>query len=217
MKRKPQVYLLYGDVVNSRGIKKRDVFEKKLQQALSMLKKQFEGRIIGDVERWKGLDEVAIVVVHPVYAIEILDFLNAQIRPYAIRIVVAKGEISALPEKNAKLSKLDGDVFIKASGMMQELKEVKQFFGCNTGQQVTDDMFTNHYRLLQLLKQGWTDKQWEMYEYYLQKNVSQVDLAKKFGVSQQSASKTLKVINADMVIKIEQGFKAWSLATYKNL
>lgn len=217
MKRKPQVYLLYGDVVNSRGIKKRDVFEKKLQQALSMLKKQFEGRIIGDVERWKGLDEVAIVVVHPVYAIEILDFLNAQIRPYAIRIVVAKGEISALPEKNTKLSKLDGDVFIKASGMMQELKEVKQFFGCNTGQQVTDDMFTNHYRLLQLLKQGWTDKQWEMYEYYLQKNVSQVDLAKKFGVSQQSASKTLKVINADMVIKIEQGFKAWSLATYKNL
>ena len=209
---KKTVYVLLGDVVNSRGIKDRQRFEKRLRIALDKIMRIYGKSFRVPVKNWKGIDEVAAVLNKAGDVYRIMDTMNDALVPEKIRFVLVKGELDVIP-KNKDVSQLDGQVFHVAASLMATIKKEKRLFLCDTGNPLADMALDTQINALFLLKTSWTQKQRNIFNMYF-KIGSQDSVAKKLKVTQQSVSKTLNAIAAIQVAALEDKVTNWTHATF---
>ena len=209
---KKQCYVLLGDVVKSREIKKRSVFDVRLKEALDGVQRQYAKSFILPVRTWKGIDEIAAVLnsIEDIYSI--IDDINDTINPEQMRFALAKGVVEIEPgEKD--VTRADGEAFHKAAGLMAELKKQRWLFAVDAGSEIQDIALHTQVNMLLLIKSLWTEKQRAVFREY-KKFDNQATVAEKLKVTQQTVSKALRSIAGFEVTQLERQVIKWTHATY---
>jgi hypothetical protein len=209
-----KVYVLLGDVINSRGIKNRKQFEKKFQGALQSVMTDYPELFAMPVKQWKGIDEIAALVKKPGSIYKAIKAINERLDPEMMRFVLAKGEMDITP-KTKDLASLDGTVFHEAANLMAKIKKEKWFFGIGGDESKEAMALHTQINCLLLIKASWTNTQRKIFYAYAETG-NQEKAAKKLKVTQQSVSKTLKLISAAQVLELEQQLIEWANAVFAD-
>ena len=206
--KKSNLFVLLGDVVDSRKIENRTAFDKKLQESLSAATRMFGNAFVLPLQAWKGLDEVAAVLATPYELYPLLSVIQDRVAPQKFRFVLAEGSIDVMPQ-NGDVREADGSAFHGAAESMQQLKREGLLFSCKTGNALWDTAYSTQVNLLLLLKDDWTERQRSIYTAYV-KSGRQEEVAATLQVTQQTVSKTLQAIKAAQVQKLEAALQNWT-------
>ena len=209
-----KVYMLLGDVINSRGIKNRKQFEKKFQSAVQYVVDTHADLFTMPVKQWKGIDEIAALLKKPATIYQVITVINERLDPEMMRFVLATGEADILP-KGKDISNLDGPVFHDAANHMMEIKKEKWHFGI--AGDVSQEAKAMHTQIncLLLLRASWTETQRKIFYAYAETR-NQEKTAKKLKITQQSVSKTLRLISAAQVLELEHQLIEWANAVFAD-
>ena len=211
MKKKSSPHVLLGDVVASRNIENRKQFEKKINSVLQWATARYSNLFTLPLKTWKGLDEIAAVVIQPQSIYPLISGINERLYPQQMRFVLAKGEIEK-KRGATDISQLDGEAFHKASALMAELKKENFLFKCSSDG-VFDTAFNNQVNAVWLLKARFTEKQMKIYSLYAE-TANQEEVAVKLKITQQTVSKTMNAINGFGLLKLEKNINDWVMANY---
>lgn len=200
-----ELYVLQGDVVDSRKLNQREYFQKKLNQTCDTVNHRYKTDLYADMKIIKGADEIGCVLktVENVYSI--LDFIWGEIHPQKMRFVLVRGLIdTSLYLKD--VTQMDGPAFHQASNMMNSLKKSGLLFEMALGDDLTDATIAGEINLIILIKNSWSSHRREIIELY-KKEGNQKGVADKMGISQQAVSKNLKESMWNKVKLIEKDLK----------
>ncbi|HEX2535607.1 MAG TPA: SatD family protein [Chitinophagaceae bacterium] len=197
--------ILLGDIVGSRQIADRSAFEGRMSEALESIRQEFADAFALPVRTWKGLDEIAAVLRLPAPVYAVIDRFNSLLAPERLRVVVVSGSLDTWPP-DGDVTKADGPAFHEAAGRMAGLKKTGLLFEGVTGAP-SDALWNTAVNALQLLKSGWTERQWRIYAAWQRKG-SQEAVAEELRISQQMVSKALKAIGAAQVHQLEERLRA---------
>ena len=214
MKKNALKWVLLSDVVGSRKIKDRKIFEKRLAETLQQVQQQHAQVFEMPIQVWKGLDETAAMLKQPEQLYKVMDSIDEGIAPFQMRFVLVKAAVDVLPQ-DGDISKADGDAFHLAAARMLLLKKWGLKFSCQTGNETFDLAWQGQINMLWLIKRGWTDRQRCVYRLYNETGV-QEDVAKQLNISQQNVSKTLKSIAAAQVHTLEETLARWTEWQFKE-
>ena len=209
-----KVCLLLGDVINSRAIKNRKQFEKKFQSALEFVTNAHADLFTMPVKQWKGIDEIAAIVKKPASIYKVIAVINEKLDPEMMRFVMAIGEADILT-KGKDISGLDGPVFHEAANHMLRIKKEKWLFGIAGDQSQEAKALHTQVNSLMLIKANWTETQRKIFYAYAETG-NQEKTAKKLRITQQSVSKTLRLISAAQVLELEQQLIEWANGVFAD-
>lgn len=188
MKRK--LYVLLGDVISSTRISDRDNFQQKLGESCREINASYAGDIYADFEILKGLDEIGGVLSNMSNSYEIITTLLDRLYPNSMRFALVFDYIdTALVTMD--VAKMDGPAFHKASNIISGLKKSKQMFDMSIGDEILDITISGLIDIILVTKKNWSAKQHQIVMEHKKGN-KQSEIAKKFGITQQAVSKTLK-------------------------
>ena len=209
-----KVYLLLGDVINSRVIRNRKQFEKKFQLALESVVHAHPDLFTIPLKQWKGIDEIAAVIRKPGSIYKVITAINEKLDPEAMRFVLAKGEADIGP-KAKDVSSLDGSVFHDAANHMMAIKKEKWLFGITGEENQNAKALHTQINSLLLIRTSWTETQRKIFYAYAETG-NQEKAAKKLRITQQSVSKTLRLISAAQVLELEHQLTEWANVVFAD-
>ena len=98
-----KLFVVQGDIIDSRKIKYRDEFQSKLESACKRINKNFEEDIYGNLKIIKGIDEIEGVLKKISSIYKIITIIHKSISPHKIRFTVVYGFIdTAVDSKNVE-------------------------------------------------------------------------------------------------------------------
>ena len=203
--------VLLGDVVASRKIRARKKFESRLAAAVQQAGQDYSDAYELPLKTWKGLDEIAAVLKKPSMVYPIINAIQNAIAPESMRFVMVRDALDIIPASR-DVTQADGPAFHRAAALMVALKGKGLLFEMESGNAVQDKALNSQLNLLLLVKQDWTEKQRQLFNYYL-KTGRQEEVARQLKVTQQSVSKALKAIHAFQVQQLEEQFVSWCAET----
>ncbi len=209
-----ELYVLLGDVVDSRKLNQREYFQKRLNHACTEINQRYKRDLYADMKIIKGADEIRCVLKTVENVYNIMDFVWNEIYPQKMRFVLVRGLIDT-SLSNRDITQMDGPAFHHASNMMNSLKKSGLFFEMSLGNDVTDAALKGQVNLIIIIKNSWSSRRREIVRMY-EKEGSQKDVADKMGISQQAVSKNLKESMWNKVKLIEKDLKK-SMNSYSRL
>ena len=184
-----KLYVLLGDVVSSRRIDDRDMFQRKLEEAYKKVNNTYSEDIYANFKILKGIDDIGGVLLTMSNCFNIIDSILEQLYPNLMRFVLVLDYIDVgLDTKN--VIRMDGPAFHKASDLINSLKKSKLLFDMSVKDKIIDNAIAGQINLILLLKKKWSRKQYQIVREY-KKVKNQQEVAMKLGISQQAVSKTL--------------------------
>jgi len=198
--------VLYGDVVDSRKIKKRNRFEKNLKKSIKEINKYYNGSFESKLQIIKGIDELGGVLgrIDDIY--NILIDLNEKIHKSEIRLVVVYDYIDIGFGKQ-NISEMDGEAFHKANKLLKEIKKQDFIFGLCLNRGEFDKILEGNINLLYFIRKDRTKKQNKAIDYY-EEYEKQEKAALKLGIKQQSLSKLLQRARYSQIKKLEENLNS---------
>lgn len=181
-------YVVLVDLVRSRDIADREVFESRLERALAHVNEAERTHLSTPLSRMKGIDEFGCVLTELAPLPDVLTGLLDRIHPMLGRFGVAAGEID-VGASRATVATMDGPAFHRASELLTTAEERDLFVGVDTGSPV-DGLLASALNLLVLSRRGLTERQVEVILAY-EEHGTQDEAADALGLSQQSVSKSL--------------------------
>ena len=209
-----EVCILLGDVINSRGIKNRKQFERKFQAGLNEVMNRHADAFSLPLKQWKGIDEIAGLVKKPGHIYQIISTMNEQLDPEQMRFVLSIGQAD-VNARAKDISLLDGPVFHEAAAKMAEIKKEKWLFGLAANESLEAKAFHIQVNSLMLIRAAWTEKQRKIF-YLYRENENQEKTGRQLKISQQSVSKTLRLMSAVQVLKLENHLTDWANAVFAD-
>ena len=186
---KQKFYVMLGDVIASRRITDREIFQRKLEEACSNVNLNFVDDIYADFNILKGIDEIGGVLLNITNVYKIINTLQEQFFPHSMRFVLVFDYIDTAVESQ-EVSRMDGPAFHRASDILKDLKGSRLMFKMSIGDEIMEKMVTGEINLIFLLKKSWSLRQRRIiYEY--RKTGNQNIVANALGISQQAVSKAL--------------------------
>lgn len=186
---KQKFYVMLGDVIASRRITDREIFQRKLEEACSNANLDFVEDIYADFNILKGIDEIGGVLLNITSVYKIINALQEQFYPHSMRFALVFDYIDTAVESQ-EVSKMDGPAFHRASDILNNLKGSRLIFKMSINDEIMEKMVTGEINLIFLLKKSWSLRQRRiLYEY--RKIGNQNMVAKALGISQQAVSKAL--------------------------
>lgn len=186
---KQKLYVLLGDVVQSRRISDRENFQDRVEETCKKINAMYVKDLYADFKILKGIDEIGGVLSDMSSAYGIIATISEELHPNSMRFALVFDYIdTALKTRN--VTKMDGSAFHKASDMLHRLKSSKLIFDMSVGDTAIDTAIAGQVNLILLLKRNWSARQHQVVrEYELTKNQSVV--AENLGITQQAVSKIL--------------------------
>jgi len=186
---KQKLYVLLGDVVQSRRISDREDFQDRVEETCKKINTQYAEDVYADFKILKGIDEIGSVLSDVSNAYGIIATILEDLYPTSMRFVLVFDYIdTALKTRN--ITKMDGSAFHRASDMLHRLKSSKLIFDMSIGDTTIDTAIVGQVNLILLLKRNWSARQRQVVrEYERTKNQSVV--AESLGITQQAVSKIL--------------------------
>lgn len=186
---KQKFYVMLGDVIASRRITDREIFQRKLVEACSNVNLDFFEDIYADFNILKGIDEIGGVLLNITSVYKIINTLQEQFYPHSMRFALVHDYIDTAVESR-EVSRMDGPAFHRASDILKDLKGSRLIFKMSINDEIMEKMVTGEINLIFLLKKNWSLRQRRiLYEY--RKIGNQNMVAKAMGISQQAVSKAL--------------------------
>lgn len=186
---KHKLYVILGDVIASRRITDREIFQRKLEEACSNVNLNFVEDIYADFNILKGIDEIGGVLLNITNVYKIINTLQEQFFPHSMRFALVFDYIDTAVESQ-EVSRMDGPAFHRASDILKDLKGSRLMFKMSIGDEIMEKMVTGEINLIFLLKKSWSLRQRRIiYEY--RKTGNQNIVANALGISQQAVSKAL--------------------------
>lgn len=184
------MYVVLGDIVDSREIDDRDGFRDRLTSVCETANELAGDELYAPFAILKGVDEIGGVLssARPIY--RVVDMLGEALRPHGIRLAVATGEID-VGAGTRDVSAMDGSAFHRADRILERIENERLPFGMAAGDDLLDATLADEINLLLLTKRGWTDHQRAVIEAYREAG-TQSAVARAFDVSQPAVSKTLE-------------------------
>lgn len=187
-----KAFVIFGDVVDSRRIGNRRVFEKKLGAALLQINAAFSRDFAAPFLVLKGLDEIGAVATSFAHGYEMLRLLWRELSPQKIRIAVCYGAID-IGVESRQVSRMDGPAFHQAAAMLQGLKQTPDYFDFKSGDDASP-IVASLVNYLYYEEQKWTQRQREIADLYGEMR-RQTAVAKELRITQQAVSQGLISIN----------------------
>jgi hypothetical protein len=190
----PERLLVFlGDVEDSRGIERRDEFQRVLEETCIRLNETHSGALRSGFAILKGIDEIGAVLlsVSPVY--RMVDEIGRALHPQRMRFAVAMGVVDTGLE-SPDVGKMDGPAFHRAAAIMAELKKNKLPFGMEVEDPLLDEALAGVASLIQMAKARRSERQWEAVAAY-ERLGTQAQAASELEVTQQAISHAL--VSAD--------------------
>jgi len=197
-----KIFVVQGDVIDSRKIRDRDDFQRKLEYACNFVNKNFEDDIHGNFKIIKGIDEIEGVLKKISGIYKIITEIQKSVSPHKIRFIVVYGDIdTAVDSKNVE--KMDGPAIHKAADRIMKLKKSNFLFDIDTGNDIIDPLLRGQVNLLLFYKARWTKREKQIAEDYIECK-KQVLVADKLSITQQAVSDSLRKINWEEINLIEK-------------
>lgn len=198
---KKRFIVLVADLVESKKIKQRAAFQKRLVRIFDRTEDIFGKDFYAPVRITRG-DEMAAVLNKVENLYQIINHLTNEVYPNRIRFVFVRGTLNAgLETKDAGI--IDGPAFSLANEQLIRAKKKNLNSVFMLGDPVIDEALNSLANLVEWLKQDWTKSQRKIYNLY-QKLKNQKEVAKKLKVSQQNVAKTLKSIGWGNIMMAEK-------------
>lgn len=195
------LYVLLGDVVDSRNIEDRAAFGRTLGDACRAVTAAHEDAFVAPLEPLKGIDEVGGVLATPAPLYDVLDALRARLHPYELRVAVAKGVVDVGAD-TGDVSQMDGPAFHRADELVTGLDGGPLRVALDFDDHPLDAAIADEINLLFDVKSRWTDRQREVVAAY-RETESQDETASDLGVSQAAVSQALSRASYPTIREIE--------------
>lgn len=197
-----KLFVIQGDVIDSRKINDRDSFQEKVEKACEYVNLNFRKDIYGDLKIIKGIDEIEGVLNKISNIYKIITTIQNFIFPYKIRFTVVYGIINtALGSEHVE--KMDGPAIHKATDRIMELKKSKFLFNIDTGNDIIDPLLNGQINLLMFYKAKWTEREKQTAECYTEHRKQNM-VAKELSTTQQNVSDLLRRSNWKEINLIEK-------------
>lgn len=188
---KPQ-YVVLADIIESRHIDDRELFETRLANAFEYVNKSEYSHISTPFTQMKGVDEFGCVLtdIHPV--VDIISGILDRIYPTYARFGIASGEID-IGANRQTVAEMDGPAFHRASALLEQAEENGLFVGVQTDRQA-DRLVASALNLLLLERESLTERQMEVILAY-EACGTQSKAGANLGLGQQAVSNLLRRAN----------------------
>lgn len=187
---KQKLFVFLGDVVSSRKIADRDVFQRLLEGICREVNTRYADDLRAPFKTLKGLDEIGGVLTDISNIFNIVAMISDGLHPHQMRCALVYDYVDTALE-SGDVSKMDGPSFHRAAQAIIELKKTDLLFSLSAEDEALDKAFEGEINLMLLLRRERTSKQRQIIkEYELIKN--QQEVARNLGISQQSVSLALR-------------------------
>ena len=191
-----------GDIKKSKQSNDRSELQKRLKAVLADINLQYRSDIASKFVITLG-DEFQGLLQRGEHIMDILSVIELRMHPIEIRFGIGIGKITT--EINPEMSLgADGPAYYYAREAVTKLKEREK----KSKSAITDVLITTGLKedlsvmllnallsLLTVMKQGWTDRQYEVILDYLQHGDNQAGVAGRLGITQSSVQKSLSNAN----------------------
>lgn len=184
--------IFIGDLVESRGMKGRQRFARKLNRQIARISQDFSEEFYAPITLTKGIDELTGVLKRPNMCYQICRYVNQLLYPYQFRFAVVRGHIDiAVRSKDAR--KMDGPAFHRAANIIEDSKKENIYycFSIEPKSPCIDYLLNEVANLLHILREQWSEHQRKIAHLYEQTG-NQKKVAKKLGITQQAVSDALR-------------------------
>ena len=192
-------WILLGDVVDSRGIGRRDRFESAVDAELRQLNRTYDEHLVADFTRLKGIDEIGAVLGSVRSLVEIRRDLTLGLHPEEIRIAVVRGAVTNLSESD--LSQMDGEGFAAAADELEAVEETARTFSIR-GLPLQNELISEVINVVDHIRSGWTESRVRAIR-ASRRTDSQVEAAELLGTSRQAVNQHLNSHSVQLVRQAE--------------
>lgn len=198
---KQKLFVLLGDVVSSRHIADRDLFQSRLNEICRSINDRYGNDIFAPFKILKGLDEMGGVLENIFNFYNIINTVAESLYPQAMRWALVYDFVDTALD-SGDVSKMDGPAFHRSSQSILQLKKTERLMNLSVEDEILDRVLTGEINLLLLFRHEISPKQRKIIkEYELVKN--QMEVAERFGISQQSVSLALRRSRWKMIKDLE--------------
>lgn len=197
--------VITGDIRNSRESPDRRALQQKIVATIAAANEQFESELLVKFAITLG-DEWQGVLKSTASSYGIVSFFLEQLHPIAASFGVGEGAIvtDILPRS----SEMDGEVFHRSRQAVEVAKQQKRDVVFVTLDKNSDLLLNATLNLLQILRESWTERQYEKVMLY-KKFKKEQRVADELGVSQADINKTLTLTNGRVYLETQE-----NLTTY---
>ena len=198
---KQKLFVLLGDVVSSRQIADRDLFQGQLNELCRNINDWYGNDIFAPFKILKGLDEMGGVLENISNFYNIINTVAESLYPQVMRCALVYDFVdTALDSRD--VSRMDGPAFHRSSQSISQLKKTERRISISVQDEILDRTLAGEINLLLLFRHDISPKQRKIIkEYELIKN--QMKVAERFGISQQSVSLALRRSRWKMIKELE--------------
>lgn len=188
---------IIADIIDSRSIKKRSIVQKQLEKLLDQINTTYQHAIASRFIITLG-DEFQGVLTSGSVVMRILDKIQREMYPIAIRFGIGVGTLSVALKANSSLGS-DGSAFHLARASIREVKALESrkaesktnILIAIEGDDHFSTLLNTIYKLTWALQASWTIRQREIIAALQQHNETQTEVAKRLDIVQSSVQKSL--------------------------
>ncbi len=194
--------VLTADIYQSRRQNDRRALQNQLESLLLRVNREFQSEIkvpfsvtLGD--EWQGVVETLAS------GYQIATFFWEELHPIRLSVGLGQGKIET--EWRPRSAEMDGQAFHRSRRALEEAKKRNRSLYFVSAHPQEDLLFNALVRLLQLMREDWTEKQFRKFKLY-KKFRNESKTAREIGVSQSDIHQTLLAIHAADYLQAEADF-----------
>jgi hypothetical protein len=202
---------LIGDVTQSRRLRERDVFQRKLLKLLEELNKEASTALSGPLTLTAG-DEIQGLLAKPAEVVPLLSRLAEGLFP--VRIVYGLGFGPLSTELLPLPTVMDGPCFHQARACLTRARKQKKWVAFGGFGEPFDQVIENFFDLISVVRSRWTETQAKYVT--TARQVTQKAVAGQFKVHRSVVSESLKAARFAALRDAERALEAFVLWLAKN-
>lgn len=189
---------IIGDIKGSKKLDNRNEVQKKLTSVLDDINKKYKDDIYSKFTITLG-DEFQGLLCYGSNCMEILSEIERKLHPVKVRIGIGIGDITTDINREIAIG-ADGPGYYKARAAIEHLRadeKRKQTNSADIRIEIDRDdknltiMLNTILTLMTAIKESWSDRQREIIWDMMEHQDSQVDVAKRLGITQSTVQKAL--------------------------
>lgn len=131
--------VLLGDLVNSRGMERRDLYKRVLDGVILDINRRRERDLLAPLKIIRGIDEVGCVPRETGAALAVIRDLSAGVLPRRYRFGLARGAID-IDSPAGDVAEMDGPAFHEAAGALSRARSNRTFIEIGKNVELTDEL-----------------------------------------------------------------------------
>lgn len=202
--------VVIGDIVESRALDDRAGVQRRLLEAVGAFNDAEGERLAAPLKPTTG-DEVQAVLADPAAAVDLVAGLSDALRPAELAWGLGRGGVTT--DWSDDVSALDGPCFHRARAAVEEAAREGVWLRARGFSPADDRALSALFRLLGVLRHGWTDTQFAYVRAL--RDRTQREVAEMFGRDETTVSRTLARSHLHDVLEGEEAARAL-LAGYRE-